>query len=102
VVFGHVVPCSLVDASILEECAASVLMLPCTLKMEAAASCELLVSIHLLTWCHITEHHDLTTHCHVNLNSNIHFSNLKLLAAFYCHAEVVSCENGRDLIGCGV
>ena len=58
------------------------LRLPSSMKMEAAASCEML-SIHLFTWCHITEDLDLHTHCHVNLNSTTHFSNLKLHAAFY-------------------
>jgi len=57
------------------------LRLPSSMKMEAAASCKML-SIHLLTWCQSTEDLDLNTHCHVNLNSTTHFSNLKLHAAF--------------------
>jgi hypothetical protein len=71
------VPCGLVDTSILEESEAAF--------FSEDGGSKLPVKCYQSTYLHgVTSQMTLTLiHCHVNLNSTTHFSNLKLRAAFF-------------------
>jgi hypothetical protein len=59
--------------NILEEAAASIFRAEysSTLKLGVICSSGLLVTIYQTTQCHISEDHNLSIHCHENLNSKI-------------------------------